>query len=511
MDRVAEKNEPSPVRNAMLPPTLPTSEGSEYGQQSMESMLQEAVLINNLIMAQTLIKAGANVNGLADPPAHRVTPIVMALSHQRMEMARLLLEHGAILPPQHMARLLYYSRYHSDTSIAALVLQYAGPNHPALQCTECEGETPLHGACDQNNLELIRLLLKYGSDVHVCDQTGSTPLFKCKSVEAVTLLYDQGARLDATDKSGRTVLHVLCQQPKCLGFANILHWYVEHGANINALDVFQRTPLHWAANRGDREMVRLLLGNQAILNVQDLHGDSPLHLAVATYHHDRIEATTDLVKLMLEKGASPQIANQQGSTPLHLACTADNQCIYLAYLLLCHGAQVNAQDSQKRTPLHLTRNFEMARFLLESHADPNASDHCGQTPLQAILHPRRRYRKTLWIQLFANHGLDGSQPCQGFCTLWHFLASHPHCGVSPECLTRVRGSMLTRDEQGRTALHVAIHSGHVELVEWMVEHAPQTLSACDDQGMPPVLMARNLPVRTIYAMFRRWPLLSGDA
>ena len=47
------------------------------------------------------------------------------------------------------------------------------------------------------------------------------------------------------------------------------------------------TPLHLAAENGDKKMVELLLANQADVNATDGTGDTPLHLAVS-YHHDAV-------------------------------------------------------------------------------------------------------------------------------------------------------------------------------------------------------------------------------
>ena len=63
--------------------------------------------------------------------------------------------------------------------------------------------------------------------------------------------------------------------------AFILAWFCGHavGASVNARDYKKRTPLHVAADGGDKEFIVLLLDNKAESFVSDLDGNTPLDLA----------------------------------------------------------------------------------------------------------------------------------------------------------------------------------------------------------------------------------------
>lgn len=54
---------------------------------------------------------------------------------------------------------------------------------------------------------------------------------------------------------------------------------ISHGASVDAVGVGMATPLHKAAERGDAELVQVLLDNRADMNAQQSLGQTPLHLA----------------------------------------------------------------------------------------------------------------------------------------------------------------------------------------------------------------------------------------
>ncbi|PMD52361.1 ankyrin, partial [Hyaloscypha bicolor E] len=56
------------------------------------------------------------------------------------------------------------------------------------------------------------------------------------------------------------------------------------------------TPMHFAAMIGHAEMVDFLLSKGARINAQDVHGATPLHMAISNSH-------LAVVKLLVQSGA----------------------------------------------------------------------------------------------------------------------------------------------------------------------------------------------------------------
>jgi len=81
-------------------------------------------------------------------------------------------------------------------------------------------------------------------------------------------------------------------------------------------------PLHWAADRGQMDVARVLIqmaceqpsadAKAICLNVRDGSGETPLHFAVNSEN-------PELARLLVEAGADPSIQNEDGETPADLA------------------------------------------------------------------------------------------------------------------------------------------------------------------------------------------------
>lgn len=62
------------------------------------------------------------------------------------------------------------------------------------------------------------------------------------------------------------------------------------GAAINAKDnLWSRTPLHWAVETGNKDIVELLMSNGANMNVKDNLGKTPLAIAEERKHKEIAE------------------------------------------------------------------------------------------------------------------------------------------------------------------------------------------------------------------------------
>jgi ankyrin repeat protein len=152
-----------------------------------------------------------------------------------------------------------------------------------------------------------------------------------------------------------------------------------HPDDINTTDAMGRTPLAWAACRGDERAVVTLLQHGAKVNTVDVQCSG-----VVGHAADRDSVTC--VRLLLEAGADPDIAAAYGhnvGNPLNVAVRNASDPLILK-TLLDFGADVESSGIDGMTPLiHAARkdNASFATLLLEYGADINAISVARQTPL----------------------------------------------------------------------------------------------------------------------------------
>jgi len=92
----------------------------------------------------------------------------------------------------------------------------------------------------------------------------------------------------------------------------------------------------------------------------------------------------DVVKFLLARGADPNLTcaiseEQSGVTALHVV-VRQGKALHLLELLVAHGARVDAQNSQGRTPLMVAvtlKNHEAIRALLRLGANSDLVDYRG--------------------------------------------------------------------------------------------------------------------------------------
>ncbi|GIC87629.1 ankyrin repeat domain-containing protein [Aspergillus udagawae] len=105
-------------------------------------------------------------------------------------------------------------------------------------------------------------------------------------------LISGGANVKQTNARGETLLMLAAT----VGNESILKLLLQNGAKINAADRNGRTALHWAAI--DDETTRILVDNGAQVNKQDNNGKTAMHLAVD-------DDERGVVHVLLQGGADP--------------------------------------------------------------------------------------------------------------------------------------------------------------------------------------------------------------
>jgi ankyrin repeat protein len=222
------------------------------------SPIVSALINGHYDVAAALVEAGADTNLVDEtgrgalysavdfntmPASNRPAPYVLDNTHSALDVARLLLEHGANVNAQLTKMPPYRAKLDRG-------------NDMMLQA----GTTAMLRAAKAGDVPAMKLLLEHGADPKLATRQGINPLMaaaglgsaeqdstgryktQAQAIEAIRLLLSHGMDINATDRQGRTALHGAALQ----GYDDVVKFLVDNGARLDVKDQKGFTPLDTA-------------------------------------------------------------------------------------------------------------------------------------------------------------------------------------------------------------------------------------------------------------------------
>jgi ankyrin repeat protein len=256
-----------------------------------------------------------------------------------------------------------------------------------IHATTSRSETALHWAASRGHEEVVAYLLDNGAQTSHQDSIGHTPLMSAvkngRTRVALRILdYMGGQGLEACcPYGGYTALHLAIFE----GLTDLVAVLLTHGAYADTTSRGGTSALQTAVGQGHLEIVKLLvdsLGPQALHQVDPRRG-SLLHIALNAYRR----MSEGMVIHLLSKGPWPTVRDGRGETAL--MCGARSASIKVLRRLLDHtaGQGLNDRSSDGKTALHyavLHNRPENVRALLQAGADPAIGDDLQWTPRMLV-------------------------------------------------------------------------------------------------------------------------------
>ena len=299
------------------------------------------------------------------------SPVHAAIGQGHVEVARLLLARGTDVD----SKLLFGAAKLNAVEIIRLILAKGVGVGVKDRSTGREGWTALHYAALYGQAEVVKFLLVKKAEVDAMTNTGQTPL----QIAAWTgragiadMLLSGGARVNA---KGRMVRASPPNGYRLRREAPEIFVILVSAGGFKG----EWTALHGACITGKLDVIKVLLGQGADVDVRGSGGLSALHCAA-------MSGSGEVIDLLLDEGAGVNEKDARGSTPLHYASRSGHKAA--AEVLLKHGANVNCRAHPGITPLHwaVTRGHkDVAELLLANGADVNFRNHVGETPLDVAM------------------------------------------------------------------------------------------------------------------------------
>ena len=259
-----------------------------------------------------------------------------------------------------------------------------------------------------------------------------------------------GYPTDTADEIGSTVLHFAAQG----GHVNVVRKIVENRcvADVDVVNNDGCSPLHVAAAYGRLRVVRMLLSLKA---KSLLVTGNNVNISIRkTFYH-----VNDVIVSRIRGGTSAGMVLCSGSTVLHCAAQGGSPAV-IKELVKTFKYDVNATADNGCSPLHIAAALGMTKVVMEliqQGANISLNVPMYGTPLhQAALYGHRDVVRLLLGELNTVDAIG--------CSALHYAAEGGHVEVIRE-LVNVGGNIhAAKKDTGSTPLHVAAYFGKKDAV-----------------------------------------------
>merc|ERR1712137_115750 len=231
------------------------------------------------------------------------------------------------------------------------------------------GSTPIQAAVHSNDVSRVNNVLELNGDPNLTEKpTGETALHRAvlnRNLDIVSILLEAKADVNAPGRYG-TALHLAANRNE-----DLVKVLLKGKADLNFTNRDGNLPLTIAALNCKAKNVRRLIKAKADLNAKNSKGNSLLHVAAEKHKWH-------VVEFLLNQGIDPNIRNENGATILH-----EVRETAVVEQLLSKKADPNIQDHQGSTPLHrsMGSSWPITKALLDGGADTNICNNSNHDAL----------------------------------------------------------------------------------------------------------------------------------
>lgn len=377
------------------------------------------------------------------------TFLLYSIYRNARDITEVLIENGADLKMRDFKtwNSMMYAAAFSDLYTISLLAE----NDNSLVNSKTEfNVTPLHIACDYNNLEAVMYFCTNSNiDINARDIDGWTALYHAahsKSMEAYNLLIRLGADTNITDNNDVLPYEVLTRKIEDdineLRDIDVelleaieeddyktMRSLINRGANINAKDGYGLSTLHLAIKNRSLKALNVLLANRNI-NLESklpegyfthLNNNSTdaVYIGKATpllYAIFKSNGDDRIVNELIRKGADVNAVDEEGWSSFLYAAAFGNPYI-LRNIASKNSSLINSKTKNNVTPLHMSvvyDNMNNIRYLVRNlKVDINAKDDDGWTALYYAAANKKMEAYNLLLKLGADKNIknkDGLKP-----------------------------------------------------------------------------------------------------
>lgn len=371
----------------------------------------------------------------------------------------------------------------NDVDLESLIFLINQPKNGVNKPTH-HARTYLHWAASKGNEALVKWLIANGSDVHINDSRGMSPLYYAalmgmQNTKIYDIFFQNGINPKQTYKDGETLMHLIVPNDKELKVSNYL---ISKGLSLKDTDRNGATVFDYACKKGDISILKELKKKKVkhTANALVFAGEG------ARMHANSLEVYQYLIEELKIPASS---TNQEGQNALHFIAQKDKQTEIINYLV-SKKINVHQQDKNGNTPfinagrnrdlqalelLHnLTKNINIKNkkgqsaltsavasasiknidFLLNQGADANITDQEGNNLAFywfESFRPQNKENAYQILEKLQQKGVDFKAPQNGGNTLYHLAIINDNLDFLKE-LKPLQIDVNQKNSQGETPL-----------------------------------------------------------
>ena len=324
-------------------------------------------------------------------------------------------------------------------------------------------ETPLHLACALGHKPIVHLLVTNGADMYKRDCYNNAPIHRAMAeghVEVMNLLISTfGCDFKIRGYQGRTLLHFA----SAIGNIEVITTIINNGWTIPLVtDAMNQTPLHIAASYGQDKVVSLLIAEyKCPVDSKSSNKFTPLHLACYCGHVNTVRC------LLYDHKADLKALDEHGGTPLQKAFMGGG-----LVARLCGPQEVvypiHVKHKQYYCPVQICEGSYVnvvKTLVTEFGADLNERDNDNDTPLSnAVLRGHTEFVRLVIVEFKCSPLVKGFKGR----SLLHQACGKGHTKLAVMLITEFQLDPCLADDDGNTPLHITCLCGHEELARLLI-------------------------------------------
>ena len=457
-----------------------------------------------------------NDTGLPFPTPHYEQALRTAAEYGQVEMVIRLLEdqklHVDAADESTGSTALHYAASNHQVEVAQILIDHGA----SLSRSDNLGRTALHRSVEGSDCRCLEFFLERNADTSLPDLDGMTVwhlVAQKGSVQALSILLnepvDASSRMGLQTADGRTP--ILCASEH--GSKEAMRLLLNAGSSLTETDSDGSSLFHYAVKSGNLECMQFLI-EQAIDPCTVAHdGSTAIHYALSRKSEIPGEKLVKIVQYLLDNGVDPSKTRNDGCTPLHDLVEiikhaykwihTDLDHLFATGRTLLKNLLKNARPASGLrlgseliylACLHsLPSSHEIVSALLELGLDSNVRSADGRTALIAAAESGNG-------AIFSTLLLHGADPCIDDSGL---DALHCACFKDHEnILVLLRGTSIdwnsqsattewgSRRRENVTALHIAARIKNSNVLKFLLnQDLMSNIDALTSVGETPLLLA----------------------